>query len=82
MTNELFCRCGHSEYLHVENHPKGWALASYPCSDTSKPGACPCLDFQLKPRPRPSPDMVHCHVSPGCSAYNCDCPCRGCIASR
>lgn len=51
--NELLCRCGHGEYLHVENHPKEWAPASYPCGDTSRPGACPCLDFQLKPRQKP-----------------------------
>lgn len=53
MSVELLCRCGHGEYVHAENHAKGWALASYPCGFSDERGCCPCLDFMLKPRKRP-----------------------------
>lgn len=56
MLNELICRCGHSEYEHVEPLQKGvarWLIKSYPCTNANERGCCPCLDFHVAPRPKP-----------------------------
>ena len=55
--SELFCRCGHGEFAHVEPLPKDgskWLIRSFPCTFQDARGCCACLDFHLAPRRAPA----------------------------